>query len=189
MSTRTQYDISTLLEMAGARPRGNRHDCPKCGGLRTVTHTAECFYCHKCGSKGNSVTLAKELGVYQRIPKADYIRQQKAREQAERAARQFVAACGEARRRAAEALRELGRLELMAHECRPEHPQTWDALALVYQQQPRLAVEYALLCHGAIAERRRWLEADAEGRARMAEQILLTGEIQTADGKFAEVTV
>jgi putative DNA primase/helicase len=72
MSTVVQYEIGALLEMVGARPRGNRHDCPKGRGLRTATHSAEAFYCHKCGWKGNAVTLEKGLGIYRHLTSAEY---------------------------------------------------------------------------------------------------------------------
>jgi putative DNA primase/helicase len=80
MSTPTQFDLGTLLEKAGGRPHGNRFDCPKCGGLRTVSHTDELYYCHKCQWKGNTVSLAKELGLYQRLPPAEYREFQRTRE-------------------------------------------------------------------------------------------------------------
>jgi len=184
----TQPSITELLEASGARPRGTRHDCPKCGGFRTVTHSEEAFYCHRCQWKGNVVTLMKELGVYRRIPKAEYLQQMEARKRAESQARNFLAACRSERLRIAEALRDLGRLELLAYEAGPSE-EAWGALALVYQQQPRLAAEYALLCHGAIGARRRWLEADAEERERIAEEILLAGGLADAEGRFVVVEV
>ncbi len=162
----TQPDIVALLEQAGARPRGTRHDCPKCGGFRTVTHSEEAFYCHRCQWKGNVVTLMKEPGVYRRIPKAEYLRQMEARKRAESQARNFLAACRSERLRIAEALRELGRLELLAYQAGPSE-EAWGALALVYQQQPRLAAEYALLSEGSIPTRRRWLEGSPEVRERL----------------------
>jgi ribosomal protein L37AE/L43A len=83
-----QSDIAALLERAGARPRGNRHDCPQCGGRRTVTHGGEVFFCHKCGWKGNRVTLERALGLRREwIPSAEYIRRQRQRERANEAAR------------------------------------------------------------------------------------------------------
>jgi putative DNA primase/helicase len=72
MSTAAQYDLHALLEQSGAPPRGNSHDCPKCGGRRKITHTDEVFYCHKCKWTGNAITLAKELGVYRRLSSAEY---------------------------------------------------------------------------------------------------------------------
>src|SRR5438093_10811719 len=72
MGALTQSEIAALLETGGADPRGKGQDCAKCGGVRTVTHTDEVFYCHKCEWKGNTFTLAKELGVYRRLPSAEY---------------------------------------------------------------------------------------------------------------------
>ena len=72
VSTAFQIGMTDLLERAGAPPRGNRHDCPRCGGLRTLTNTPECFYCHKCHWTGNVITLAKELGIYRPMTSAEY---------------------------------------------------------------------------------------------------------------------
>ncbi len=188
MSAAVQLDIVDLLEQAGANPRGNRHDCPKCGGFRTVTHSAEVFYCHHCQWKGNAVTLAKELGLYERLPRAEYIRQRKKREQAKSQAEQFLAECRTERLRACEELRELGRLELLAHEAGPDHPATWGALEVVYRQRPALTAEAILLSEGAIADRRKYLESDAEGRGRMSEEILMAGGVHDDAGKFIEVS-
>ena len=186
MSATAQYEISGLLEQAGANPRGNRHDCPKCGGYRTVTHTAECFYCHKCQWKGNGVSLAKELGLHERLPRAEYVRQRKVRERAKSEARNFLAACRAARLRACDDLRELARLELLAHEAGPDHPSTWDALEMVYRQRPVLTAEAVLFSEGAIADRRKYLEADAEERQRTVSEILLNGGTRDDAGKFIE---
>ena len=82
-----QYGLPALLQRVGARPRGNRHDCPKCGGARTVTNGEDVFYCHKCQWRGNTVSLAKELGVYQRISPAEYRELQRSRELAHAAER------------------------------------------------------------------------------------------------------
>jgi len=175
VSIAAPYEIEDLLEQTGARARGNRHDCSKCGGLRTITHTEECFYCHRCQWKGNAVTLAKELGICQRIPKAEYIRQRKAREQAGNAAGAFLSRCRSERLTVYGILRELARLETAAHEAGPDHPAAWGALALIYRQRPILTAKVILLSEGSIADRRRWLEADTEGRERIAGEILISG--------------
>ncbi len=188
MSTATQRGIVDLLEQAGARPRGNRHDCPKCGGLRTVTQTAEAFYCHRCQWKGNTVTLAKELGVYRRLPSAEYHDQCRKREQAESQAREFLAACKRERLRACEELRELGRLELLAHEAGPDHPSTWPALEMVYRKRPVLTARAVLFSEGAVHDRRKYLEADGKGRERIIDGILLAGGVTDDAGKFIEVS-
>ncbi|HLI31101.1 MAG TPA: hypothetical protein VKV79_08400, partial [Terriglobia bacterium] len=177
---------------AGARPRGNRHDCPKCGGLRTVTHAEECFYCHKCQWKGNVVTLAKELGVYRRIPKAEYIRQQRERQQAETLARQFLAACRDHRLafNALCCIMQQARDE--AHEklkANPDDETGWDVLAWVAENEREVLATCQLLSEGSIPARRRWLEADSQERERIAEEILLAGGVVDGDGRFIEVNL
>ena len=145
MMTATDYSIPELLEQAGARPRGNRHDCPKCGGFRTVTHSAEAFFCHKCQWKGNAVSLAKELGVYQRLSPAEYRELRQNRERADHAARALYERVKARRFELLEELRGLGRLEVEAHTAGADHPATWGALALVYRNKPGILAELAFL--------------------------------------------
>jgi ribosomal protein L37AE/L43A len=141
MSTATQVGISALLEQAGAHTRGNRHDCPKCGGLRTITHSGDCFYCHRCEWKGNGITLMRELGIEDDRTDAEKERDRGEREQAHEAARRLYAAAHKRQLELREMLRELGRLELRAHDAGPVE-QAWNVLADVYSQQP--GIEYEL---------------------------------------------
>ena len=83
----SQYDLRALLELGGARPRASRHDCPRCGGRRTLTHTDEVFYCHRCQWKGNTATLACELGLARRLSLAEARELRHKHEQADTAAR------------------------------------------------------------------------------------------------------
>jgi ribosomal protein L37AE/L43A len=66
MNVVAQLDLHDSLQRAGARlaSRG-RADCPRCGKKRTVSYTGEVFFCHHadCKFKGNTFTLAKELGL------------------------------------------------------------------------------------------------------------------------------
>lgn len=139
-----QPAIVELLEQAGAKPRGNRHDCPKCGGYRTVTHSSEAFFCHKCGWKGNTVSLAKELGVYQRLPKAEFVRQVWKRERAHEAALRLYGAVHSQRRKPLDMLHDLNRLEAVAHDAGPTES-GWGNLALVYQHRPKIESELDFL--------------------------------------------
>ena len=57
-------ELPELLVQAGAQLRGpKRADCPRCGGLRSISYTDEVFHCHKCAWAGNAITLAHELGL------------------------------------------------------------------------------------------------------------------------------
>lgn len=149
MSTVTQYEVGALLEEAGARPRGNQHDCPKCGGLRTITHTAECFYCHKCQWDGNSVTLQKELGIYQRIPSAEYRELCRRRERGHEAALRLCAQAHARQLELRDDLRILGRLEQRAHEMGADDPNTWEILSTVYERRPAIERDLDVLESGS----------------------------------------
>lgn len=162
--TAVQSGIVELLEMAGARPRGNRHDCPKCGGRRTITHTEECFYCHKCQWKGSVVTLQKDLGIYQRIPSAEYRELRRNRERAASAARELYEKVKARRIELLDALHDLNRLESLAHDAGPEKPGTWDALETVYDNRPGVLAELTLLENSGAADVIRFLAADAPTR-------------------------
>ncbi|MGH9403916.1 MAG: hypothetical protein ACRD2P_17680 [Terriglobia bacterium] len=140
MGALVQADIGALLEQAGAHPRGNRHDCPKCGGLRTVTHSEEVFFCHKCQWKGNVVGLEKELGIYRRIPSAQYREFCRKRERAHEAAARLYVEVHSRRMELLDDLHSLARLEALAHDAGPTEA-AWDSLALVYSERPVIEAE------------------------------------------------
>ncbi len=147
-----QPGVVELLEQAGAHPRGNRHDCPKCGGFRTVAHSEEAFYCHKCQWKGNAVTLQKELGIYQRLPSAEYRELSRKRERAHEAALRLYRAAHAHQLELREELRSLGRAELVAHEAGPDDPSAWDILGAVYQARPEIERKLDLLETGTVEQ-------------------------------------
>jgi ribosomal protein L37AE/L43A len=147
MSVACEYQIEELLELARAHPRGRRHDCPKCGALRTITHTDDAFFCHKCGWKGNAVSLAKELGLYRRLPSAEYRELRRKQERAHEAALRLYQATHERQLELQDELRDLGLTELSAHKCGPIE-EAWDVLADVYSRQPAVERELDLLESG-----------------------------------------
>ncbi len=161
MSTAIESGIVGLIEQAGARPRGNRHDCPKCGGLRTITHSEKAFYCHKCHWKGNVTTLEKELGIYRRLPSAEYREQCRRRERASKAARTLYAKVHQRQLDLREELRLLGRAELLAHEQGADDPKAWDTLAVVYQSRPPIEAALDTLENSTAAELIRFLDSTA----------------------------
>jgi len=183
-----QYDIRTLLEQAGARPRGNRHDCPKCGGLRTITRTDECFYCHKCGWKGNAVTLGKELGMYRRLPSAEYLELRQRSEQAERSAADLYERVKTRRFELYDELHSLNRVEVGAH-ARPDHPAVWDAFALVYRQRPAILAELTFLENAHARAITRFLAATPEEQQALIDRVLEHGGLCDSKGKFVELTL
>ncbi len=163
VSATAQYEVSTLLEQAGALRRGSRHDCPKCGGKRTVSHTPECFYCHKCTWKGNVITLQKMLGIYRRLPSAQYRELCRNRQLAHEAAKRLYAEVHARELALREDIRSLGRLELAAHVAGPDHPATWGALALCYRRREPLLRELDTLENCSAAEAVAIIGEDYEG--------------------------
>ncbi|HUZ47879.1 MAG TPA: hypothetical protein VMW54_14685 [Terriglobia bacterium] len=141
-----QSDITELLAQAGARIRGrNRADCPECKRFRAVSYTEDTFFCHGCGWTGNAVTLAKELGIYRRIPSAEYRELCQNRERTREASRRLFYASKASQLELQARLRELGRDELLAHEQGADDPKAWDTLASVYADRPSIEQKLDLL--------------------------------------------
>ncbi len=185
--TEPRYDLLALLEQAGAHPRGRRFDCPKCGGLRTISQTQEVFFCHKCEWKGNTVTLAKELGLYQRLPWPEYIRQLEERERAARAAKHLYKQVKARRVELLDELHGLNGLESLAHKEGPENPATWDALAQAYTERPGILAELTFLETSPADKVLQFLKATTERRQAVREAILVHGGMYDHAGKFVEV--
>lgn len=143
-----QTHIGSLLEIAGARIRGrSRADCPRCKRFRAISFTSETFFCHgiDCGWKGNTVSLEKELGIYRRIPSAEYRELRRRSERAHEAAVRLYSAAHSRQLELREELRLLGRAELRAHEAGPDDPDSWEILAYVYQLRPTIERELEAL--------------------------------------------
>lgn len=138
MSVAAPFGLADLLERAGARicSRG-RADCPQCKRQRAVSFNESkgLYHCFgaDCDFSGGLASL-RRLGIRQWLPRDEYIRQCQERERAERdRCRRYSLA----RRRWTESLDELhalNRLEQKAHDVGPDHPATWNALALVYRE-------------------------------------------------------
>ena len=137
-----ELSLPELLICAGATLRGrNRADCPRCKARRTVSYNGEVFCCHHvgCDFRGNSVTLAKELGLLRRLSPAEYERQHLESEEAERLARFLVAKRRERRWQLQARHRQLLGIKVAAIERLerdPDDESAWAALALVYRQLP-----------------------------------------------------
>jgi len=175
MSAAAQYDMGALLETAGARPRGNRHDCPKCGGLRTVTHSDGAFYCHRCQWKGNAGTLAHELGLARRLSGVEYRELRQNRERADRAARVLYERVKAWRFELLDELHRLNRLELRAHDAGLDHPATLSALALVYGRRPGLLAELVILEDAEVPDLIRFMGEGIETRAWAVNKLIEQG--------------
>jgi hypothetical protein len=185
-----EYTMAELLEMAGAKIyRGNRADCPKCHHRRTIAYTSEVFFCHEisCGWKGNTVTLAKELGLLQRMAPAEYQRQHRERVQAlEMAARHYE----QLHARQLEVLsnlRMLGRIEVTAHDAGANDPQTWGILNLVCTERPGMLVELLILENCGARDALSFLAADSQTRAKRIAEVIERGGLCDSDGRFVEL--
>jgi ribosomal protein L37AE/L43A len=191
--TAVDYGLADLLQRAGAQIRGrNRADCPRCGGRQTVSFTEELFCCHHaaCDFKGNTFTLARELGLARRLSAAEGRALRLERERAEAAAEAFLVRIRGARVDLSALHIELLNLQDQAHESlKANHDDgaAWETLAYIYTELPRVRAELALLSEGTFGERIAWLEADEETRREMADKILLAGGLPTFDGKWDEV--
>lgn len=181
-----QFDLPVLLEKSGARPRGNRHDCPKCGSHRTVTHSDEAFFCHKCQWKGNTVTLARELGIFQHLSPAQYRELQRSREQADCAARSLYEQVRVLRFELMEQLRDLGRVQYGAHT-KPNHPLAWDALSMGYGEPPALQAQLTILENCGASDLLRFLTTDNATRQWAINRVIEHGGLYDHANRFVEV--
>jgi hypothetical protein len=182
-----QYDLPALLEMRGARSRGKRHDCPRCGGRGTLTHAEEVFYCHRCQWRGNAVTLARELGLARRLSPAEYRELRQNRERADRAARALYGRIKARRFELLDRLHMLNDLEARAHRLGPDNPETWDALAGVYAERPGVLAELGILENCPAANLLRFLSAGSEERQRAIDGLIARGGLCDAAGRFMDV--
>jgi hypothetical protein len=97
------------------------------------------------------------------------------RELADRAARTLYDRIRARRFELLDELHGLNRLELRALEAGPDHPATWDALALVYRERPGVLAELAILENGAAADLLRFLSSGADERQAVTDRILRLG--------------
>jgi hypothetical protein len=131
-----RFEIGGLLAQAGARLRGrNRADCPRCKRFRAISFTPETFFCHgiDCGWKGNTITLARELGTDIGKPSPEEIRRQK---MARGAALKLYEAVRERRMMLQRELRSIGRAEIIADAAGPDDETAWRLLAACYELKP-----------------------------------------------------
>jgi hypothetical protein len=160
LSTAIQYEMRVLLEQHGARIRGrNRADCPKCKRFRTIAFTEETFFCHgiDCGWKGNRITLAKELGVYEKPSQEEYRDLCRRNDAAER----LTAAVYARRIALLPWLRLLGWLEATAHDTGPDDPQTWADLELLYREHSAIEADLDFLESAPASQLVQFLEMSA----------------------------
>jgi ribosomal protein L37AE/L43A len=181
-----QYDIPALLEMAGAKPRGNRHDCPKCGARRTVTNTADCFFCHHCQWKGNNITLEKELGVHKRLSRAEYQELRRKLERTRDAAARLYGAIQARRNGLLDRLHSLNQLEGASHKIGPTEA-AWQGLGLTYADRPKVLSELVILENATAADLIRFFLDGSGARREAIGCVLEWGGFSPRAGEFLEV--
>jgi hypothetical protein len=181
--------MEELLAQTGARIRGrNRADCPDCKRLRAVSfdEAKRVYHCHgaECTFSGGIATLRQRLGIRREwLSREEYIRQQRERERAQVAKERLAAAVHRRCFQLRDEVHGLTELQLKAHRSGANHPATWDALALVYSQRPRLLAELEIMENATVAELVRFLTADAEIRAAAVSRVI---SLHDAAGMFSE---
>jgi hypothetical protein len=168
--------LRELLERAGARHVTDRRaDCFGCGGRRTIAHSDEQYYCHHCGLRGNTVTLARQLGLEAHGPSAqELLAARHAAHQVAEEIRQRRWQLEQAHRLwlhvldvVDEAARALGLL--------PDDEGTWGLLARAEAGLREARAELEVLDGASAAELLDYLEADTEGRQIWREYAWRTG--------------
>lgn len=188
VSTGLQYGMTELLSLRGAKIRGrNRADCPGCRGFRTISFTGEVFHCFKCSWKGNTLTLARDLGLLRRIPQAEYQRRQQDHEMAHEAADRLYKRVRARRFELLCELHALNDLETRAHSAGPEAESIWDALITVHVRGELILAELAILENCGAADLTKFLAADTETRRKAVTQVIEWGGVYNASGRFVEV--
>jgi len=186
-----EYAVPELLENAGCTLRGrNRSDCAWCKGRRTISYTDEVYCCHRCGAKGNSFTLARELGLAPRLSRAEAQAMRLEKERAEAVANAFLARVRAARFGLTALHMELLNLRDEAHErlkANHDDETAWEILACICSELPRVRAELILLSDGTVGDRVAWFEGNEERRREIADCILRVSRVPTFDGKWAEV--
>ena len=134
------------------------------------------------------MTLAKELGVYRRLPSAEYRELCQNRERADRVARELYERIKARRFELLNDLETLNRLELRAHEAGPEHAATWHALALVYRARPGVLAELVVLENSRAADLVPFLSAGPEERRRATDGAILRGGLYDQADSFVDLS-
>lgn len=130
-----------LLLRAGFRNvQRRRADCAYCRGSSrgTVSFTARVGFCHRCGWRGNVVTLLRALGLRDLPRETEQHRKVRAK------VKEFEGWLNEMYREVAAEYRELGSKAALARrvlvhfpDCKP----AWAALARFYNAEARLSAE------------------------------------------------
>lgn len=176
-----EYPMRELLEHVGCKLRGNhRADCNSCGGRRTTAYTDDVYFCHRCGAKGNAYTLARELGLARRLPPAEARKLYRRRELGKAWGRAAYERARTRRFDLYEAFRSwvtilCGASEKLREDLNDQI--AWEALALAYQESPKVQAELAILEDAPIAERVRFLAAGPAEREERIQAVINQGGV------------
>jgi hypothetical protein len=186
-----EYTMPKLLEFTGCTLRGRgRSDCVWCKGRRTISYSDEVFFCHRCGAKGNRVTLARDIGLSTRklssTESQDLLLKIKRAEEAARVFMERVRAARQLRANLHVSLLNLRDAALNCLRTSPENEQAWSRLAFVYNELPRVRAELLLLGEADISARYSWLKASEFDRKGMLEAIVLAGGVLDQGGRWVE---
>jgi hypothetical protein len=190
VSTAVQDSMENLLVISGATLRGrNRADCPQCHHGRTIAYTSETFFCHEasCGWKGNTITLARDLGLLLRTALPECKRQKREREHARELAEKLYEQVKARRFELLDELHILNRLELMPHDGGPDVERVWDDLSAVYAKRGPILAELAILENGGATDLVRFLAADPQTRAEWITEVIESGGLFDSGRRFVEV--
>ena len=192
-TVKTQYDVPQLLTRAGATLRGrNRADCPRCGKRRTVSYETEVFHCHRtgCNFRGNTITLARELGLLKRLSAKEAQELIVEREQALTAAQWAIERVRERRQELYQFHRDLLDIyygSVMRLSKNRQDEIGWSCLAYFYKQIPAVRAELNLLEEAPPLERIRYLDANEGKQREMVCEVIAAGGVEDSKGRFIEV--
>ena len=188
-----QFDVPELLRRAGATLRGrNRADCPRCGKRRTVSYVTDVFHCHhtECNFRGNTITLARELGLLKRLPAKEAQELKAERERARTAAQWAIGRVKQRRLKVCQIHQDLLDIKYGAMDRLENNRQDeigWACLAYAYKEIPVIRAELTLLEEAPPLERLMFLDSSDTQRDRKIDSVVLAGGVTTPDGKFVEV--
>ena len=191
--TAVEYDVSQLLAKVGATLRGPRRaDCPECRSKRTVSYTEKLYFCHHvgCHFRGNSITLAKELGLLRPLSPREAQESKRTRERARRAAEEVSDRLRERRLPLQEEHRQMLHIYYGGQDRlkRDRDPKIGHTLVSYAKKQLRkIRAELVLVEDAPINKRIEFLGAN-EGRQRgMISEVIAGGGLSDVNGTFIEV--
>ena len=192
----SSFDLTALLERAGARPArvGKRWDCPTCGkpGRVSVDVGKGVFHCFHagCGFRGNTVTLAKSLGVAEKLaPEESRALQERfawtrrVRERTERVVKPRRLELYDEH----QALLELyDRADNEARD-RMREDILWGALAFVDRRLDQVKAELLILESAPRADRARYLHLPEPEKAEVIKRVIEHGGLFDGERRFVEL--